>query len=273
MLIAGFVGTSPAAAQATCPYSRPPDNPASIYYHLWQFVDVQLPVQDNPPLVSTYLRLGKVTAEGAQHEAAATYFTASIRHALDTIENTLPSDTMMLDNNIPLDAWLRVLALYHDLADAHYQRGLSWSALERPDDAIEDFTQALAWNPILAAAYESRGVTHFQLGNAAAAIDDLTCAIGLEPDDASHYHARGWAYEMRGDDALAIADFEQVLLLEPQQHPGLCQSGQCAAPPAELCPGHAGLQPGAGAEPAKCRRLQQSWTGLGRTGFLRPGYP
>lgn len=64
-------------------------------------------------------------------------------------------------------------------------------------------------NPKLAQAYYNRGVTYWHKGNHDRAIADFTEAIRLNPKLAVAYYGRGCAYWYYGQKAKAEGDFAQ----------------------------------------------------------------
>jgi tetratricopeptide (TPR) repeat protein len=106
------------------------------------------------------------------------------------------------------------------LAIDFYNRGFAYLLKDQYDRAIEDFDQAIRFNPNYALALNSRGHAYFSKGVAACrpaslppcalaiaqydrAIDDFNQAIRLNPDDAM----AAWAYGERGLTKSAKGDF------------------------------------------------------------------
>jgi len=102
-----------------------------------------------------------------------------------------------------------------NLAIAYFDRGNGWFAKREPDHAIDDFDQAIRFDPGNSRAHYNRGVALAALHDLGGAIAAFDQAIRLDP-----------AFACQG-------------LRHPRPH--LCE----ARPPR---PGHRGLQEGAGAQ-------------------------
>jgi tetratricopeptide (TPR) repeat protein len=134
------------------------------------------------------------------------------------------------------DAATMVLALTN--------RGAAYRMKNLYDQAIADFTQAIALNPNLAVAYVARAGSYVQKkmydqaiaarpddvkaylcrGNAYSdkglldqAIADFAEVIRRAPDDALAYNNRGWTFHLKGEDAFGLPDAEKAITLEPKQ--------------------------------------------------------
>jgi tetratricopeptide (TPR) repeat protein len=101
------------------------------------------------------------------------------------------------------------------LAVAFYNRGVSYFDKDMLDQAISDYTEAIALNPNDSSAYYNRGIANRHKGNIDQAIADYTAAIAIEPDHAHAYYNRAALYESRGQTDLAISDYRQSLRFEP----------------------------------------------------------
>jgi len=101
------------------------------------------------------------------------------------------------------------------LAVAFYNRGVSYFDKDMLDQAIADYTEAIALNPNDSSAYYNRGIAYRHKGNIDQAISDYTSAIAIEPDHAHAYYNRAGLYESRDQRDLAIADYRQSLRYEP----------------------------------------------------------
>jgi hypothetical protein len=114
-------------------------------------------------------------------------------------------------------------------ADDYYWRGMpekDW----HPDEAIADFTQAIALDPGNAKSYWHRGQAYSNKNLHDQAIYDFTKAIALDPDNYFAYQDRGDEYEKMNLRDQAIADFRKMLNLEPSSY-AIQELGRlCAAP-------------------------------------------
>lgn len=74
---------------------------------------------------------------------------------------------------------------------AHLSQGLY-------QDAIADYTQAIALQPGHCRALYNRAFSYDRLGHAEEAVADYTCALKLEPGNATALHNRGSLFERLG---------------------------------------------------------------------------
>ncbi len=109
----------------------------------------------------------------------------------------------------------RIRARYHYwLGLAQRSRGNRSGSRPAYEDAIGEFTQAIAFDPALATAHYARGVVYWrELDDYERAVRDFSRALELTPDLADAYLNRGLArvYGQVGVRADAIADFERYL--------------------------------------------------------------
>jgi tetratricopeptide (TPR) repeat protein len=115
----------------------------------------------------------------------------------------------------------------------YYNRANQWQKENRLDQALEDYTFALTFDPSLAQAWNNRGVVHYLQGEYEAALRDYTKALELKPDYAEAWNNRGNARLDKGAHVEAIADFDQALKLG-QRHPRL-QPGPRLTSAIRLC--------------------------------------
>ncbi|HTV26849.1 MAG TPA: tetratricopeptide repeat protein [Xanthobacteraceae bacterium] len=83
------------------------------------------------------------------------------------------------------------------------------------DQAIAEFSAALAIDPNYAAAYEGRGNVYFVQGYYSTAIADYDHIILLYPKYAYAYFRRAVAYYNKGDYERAIAGYNEAIKLSP----------------------------------------------------------
>ena len=115
------------------------------------------------------------------------------------------------DHDQAIKDYSQAIALQPDLAEAYYNRGVAYRLKGDHDQAIEDYSQAIALQPDLAEAYYKRGVAYGDKGDHDQAIEDYSQAIALQPDDAEAYYTRGVAYEDKGEKVKAAVDLSKVL--------------------------------------------------------------
>jgi tetratricopeptide (TPR) repeat protein len=101
-------------------------------------------------------------------------------------------------------------------AAAYTRRGLERFHDGNLDEALADFTQAIALKPRYHMAYTCRGGVRLEQGDLDNAIRDFTIAIRLSPRDAyAPLTGRGMARRRKGRHAQAIADYRQAIRLNP----------------------------------------------------------
>ncbi len=83
-------------------------------------------------------------------------------------------------------------------ADTHFNKGVEYSDEGKLDEAIAEFTKAIALNPQDRDAYYNRGIIFHDLGQYEKAIADYSEAIKLDPRDLDAYFDRGVAYSEKG---------------------------------------------------------------------------
>ncbi|MDR2904920.1 MAG: tetratricopeptide repeat protein [Helicobacteraceae bacterium] len=99
---------------------------------------------------------------------------------------------------------------------AYYNRGIAYIKLRNYDQAVKDYTQAIALDPKDDQAYHNRGGAYCKLGNYDQAIADFTKAIELNPKYASAYFNRGVTYDKQQNYNQAITDFTKAIELAPK---------------------------------------------------------
>lgn len=104
----------------------------------------------------------------------------------------------------------------------YYHRGLAYTHKEMYDQAVSDYTNALALNTgvlekrsLLDLAYYHRGVSYHATGKLDPAIRDYTKAIEINPDLAEAYAKRGKARLDRRENRLALVDLNKASELKP----------------------------------------------------------
>jgi tetratricopeptide (TPR) repeat protein len=119
------------------------------------------------------------------------------------------------DKQGAIDDFNQAIKFNPNLALAYYNRGIVRYELGDKQGAIDDFNQAIKFNPNLAEAYYNRGIVRYELGDKQGAIDDFNQAIKFNPNLALAYYNRGIVRYELGDKQGAIDDFNQAIKINP----------------------------------------------------------
>jgi tetratricopeptide (TPR) repeat protein len=128
------------------------------------------------------------------------------------------------DMNQVIADFTKVIEMYQGQADklaglatAYYNRGEAFRAGGKKEEAIADFTTAIALKPNYVILYDSRGAAYFEKGDYDRAIADCAQAIELYRGNGSPwtYLVRGKAYKAKGMNREALADFNKALIIQP----------------------------------------------------------
>ncbi len=109
----------------------------------------------------------------------------------------------------------QAIRLKPDLANAYFNRGVTYAFRDEFDDAIKDFDMVIQLQPDHAGAYYNRGNTYVDKGELDNAIKDFNKAIELDTYYLNAYYNRGFAYLKKGEFDDAIKDFDMVIQLQP----------------------------------------------------------
>ncbi|MDR2693770.1 MAG: tetratricopeptide repeat protein [Chitinispirillales bacterium] len=132
----------------------------------------------------------------------------------------------------------RALAIDGKSADAHFYRGHAYvskgdrdrvTAVDLPtadqsqvydgrsdyDQAIADYTAALALNPATPEILCARGHAYRRKGAYDRAIEDYTVALSVKPDYRDALNSRGVVHYRMGAHKMAIKDWESILKIDP----------------------------------------------------------
>jgi len=101
-----------------------------------------------------------------------------------------------------------------DLSIPLNNRGLGYASKEEYDQAIRDYTEAIAINPNFALAFSNRGVAYEAKGLFGPAIDDYSKAIAVDPKFRPAYNNRCYALSEIDRPNQAIADCDKALMLQ-----------------------------------------------------------
>lgn len=95
-------------------------------------------------------------------------------------------------------------------AEAYQMRGLVYFQQELYEQAIADYTQAIALKPDRWETYYQRGQAYYAKGAYEQAILDCNHCLTLDHRQGQAYHLRGKAYAKLGQDEAAIMDYCQA---------------------------------------------------------------
>ena len=104
----------------------------------------------------------------------------------------------------------------HELApQAHNTLGMSLASLDRLDQAVTHYRQALGMNPDFAEAYYNLGNALRLQGNLEQAISHYRHALNLNPDYAEAHHNLGEALAVSGEFDEALRHFREAVRVKP----------------------------------------------------------
>ena len=103
-----------------------------------------------------------------------------------------------------------------NLATTYYNRGIAFDINEEYENAIADYSEAIALNPNDVDFYFNRANAHIALGDNDRAMADLSTALKLAPDDGGIFYSRGMILEAGGEPESAAAEFKRAYELAPE---------------------------------------------------------
>jgi tetratricopeptide (TPR) repeat protein len=119
----------------------------------------------------------------------------------------------------------QALALDPKLGAALYNRGHTLLKMGRLDDAMSDLDAALLVEPGLIQAYVARGDIWLKRGDSDRAMHEYDTAHGIAPHNPVVLACRGYTWFRQQNYESALADFEQALKLNPQDSWSLAGRG------------------------------------------------
>ena len=146
-------------------------------------------------------------AQEQRAEAGTLTYWDHFDRAYDAAENG-DHDTAILEYTLAIDK-------DPNYADAYYNRGISYDALNQFERAIQDFDKAIELDPNDAVAYYNRGNSHHNLMQYELAIQNYNKAIELDPNDTDAYYNRGNSHKNLMQYELAIWNYDKAIELDP----------------------------------------------------------
>ncbi len=114
-----------------------------------------------------------------------------------------------------LDDYRQALQLKPDYAEAHFNLANALGRAGQPAEAIEHYRQALHYRPNYAEAHNNLGVSFLGAGQTQEALEHFQRALQSRPDYAKAHHNLGNALIALNQPQEALQQFEQALRLEP----------------------------------------------------------
>lgn len=102
-----------------------------------------------------------------------------------------------------------------EVSMGYFNRGNEYLRLEKMDNAISDYSNALKIHPEYSEAFYNRGLVFYFKGNLPEAISDFSSTIQFQEKHFDAFVNRGVAYRAIGEYNLALADFDHVVSLHP----------------------------------------------------------
>lgn len=138
--------------------------------------------------------------------------TSALGDILDDCTNEhVPADAAKACSVLIESTW----ATDRQLVLAFNNRANALAYLGRSEEAIMDFSRAIALDPHYVNARYNRATTYQELGNDELAIADFNFVLKLEPGRIDALNNRGLAFLKTGDLESAIADFSAAIDVEP----------------------------------------------------------
>lgn len=115
-----------------------------------------------------------------------------------------------------ISLWSNEIKFFPDLDLPYDNRGNAYAVSGNYQQAIIDYTRAIALNPRYAGTYANRGTVYRNMGKYQQALSDYSRAIELEPENTMAYSNRGDTYNKLGNYQDAIRDYGMAIRLNPQ---------------------------------------------------------
>ena len=113
-----------------------------------------------------------------------------------------------------------------DLAVARFNRGDAYLEQAHTEQAIQDYSAAIALKPDFEQAFNNRANAYDDAGRQDLALRDYDEALRIDPGFATAFSNRGLLYDERGEHDRAIQDYDQALRLQPKYRGALKNRGR-----------------------------------------------
>ena len=123
---------------------------------------------------------------------------------------TVSSRQVLQEMAMIYSSQVRLSATWHRLA------GTLWHYEKEYNNAILEYSKAIALAPQKPFAYYERGLTKRNLDDQTGALADFNMAIELGPENATVYLQRGMTKSKLNDTAGAVADYTQSIIINPK---------------------------------------------------------
>lgn len=121
------------------------------------------------------------------------------------------------------------IRLKPDFIQALVYRGLAYKKIGKLEEAINDYTQALALSAkdqqMQSLIHYNRGLAYSDLRKTQESIDDFTLAIQFNSQDAEAYYQRGFILAEKSNIQAAISDFSKAIALDRSYLSAYAQRG------------------------------------------------
>ncbi|MBL8795532.1 MAG: tetratricopeptide repeat protein, partial [Planctomycetia bacterium] len=169
-------------------------NFAAAQPDLEQAIARTLPGQNALDLGRDHLERGRILYRGAKFTDALQAFDRALAISQTATASASPAELVKLQ------------------VEAHQLRAEALLEINRFEDAIAGFEQAMKLAPVTASAHRARGLARAKLGKYAEAIEDYTRALEIDrlqgkPADPQTLAYRGWAYLVYDAPKLSQRDF------------------------------------------------------------------
>ncbi len=170
-----------------------------------------------------YLCSGDAALFAGNHREAAAFYTSCLEldpNRVPALTNRGICHALMNRPADALDDISNAVALVPGAPMAPRRRGGRHVAVHEHGPAVRDFSTAIALagrDPVM---YLNRGICRYESGEYERAIADFSTAIGLRPANAAAFRCRGHCYGQIGEFAQAIADFDRAIGIEPRIYGG-----------------------------------------------------